>query len=177
MVHPFSQLKDDKLMELYKNGDDKAFEVIYSRYRNNIYSYLWKRLNDKSDVDDLFQKVFIKFHKSRDLYSANYALIKWIYTICRSELLDHIKKKKITFVELDDDHPDSIEVQEDSIIQIDSEKSLSAKEKEAIKLRYYSDNDFSEISAKLQTSDSNSRKLISRGIQKLRNKYSGGAND
>ena len=172
MANPFSHLENDKLMKLYKNGANMAFEVIYSRYKDRVYSYLYKRLTDPTLIEDTFQGIFTKFHNSRHLYNSKYPLIKWIYTICRSELLDAVKKNKVSLVELKEEHIISTPKENEGSINLDSEKSLSIKEREALKLRYFSDEDFSEISKKLNTSETNSRKLVSRGLKKLKTKFS-----
>jgi RNA polymerase sigma-70 factor (ECF subfamily) len=176
MENPFSHLEDTKLMELYKNGENMAFEVIYLRHKDRVYSYLDKRLSDKNVIEDIFQSIFIKFHNSRHLYSSEHPLLKWIYTICRSELLDSVKKsRKIKLVSLNEDQLISETKEIGDIIDLDSVKSLSEKEKLAIKLRYYSEEDFTDISKALKTSEANSRKLVSRGIKKLKAKLIGEA--
>ncbi|MCY4513223.1 MAG: sigma-70 family RNA polymerase sigma factor [Bdellovibrionales bacterium] len=177
MANPFSHLEDDKLMELYKNGENMAFEVIYSRHKDRVYSYLYKRFTDLALIEDTFQSIFTKFHKSRHLYSSEHLLIKWIYTICRSELLDAVKKNKVSLVELKEEHIVSTPKENEESINLDKEKSLSIKEREALKLRYFSDEDFAEISRKLETSETNSRKLVSRGLKKLRTKFLRVTND
>ena len=175
MANPFSHLADDKLMELYQSGENMAFEIIYSRYKDKVYAYVNKRLFDKNLVDDVYQSIFIKFHKSRQLYNNDYPLIKWIYTISRSELLDALKKNKVQFTELKDHQLVSDPESQQEILDLDTEKSLSSKEKEALKLRYYSEQDFSQISKILGTTEVNSRKLVSRGIKKLKTKFRGGS--
>ena len=65
----------------------------------------------------------------------------------------------------------------DNEFDLESEKQLSEKEKSALKGRYYSDKDFSEIAQILKTSESNTRKIISRGLKKLRTKYKGENNE
>ena len=177
MVNPFSHLEDDKLMELYKKGENMAFEVIYLRHKGRVYSYLHKRLTDLALIEDTFQSIFTKFHNSKHLYNSKYPLIKWIYTICRSELLDAVKKNKVSLVELKEEHIVSTPKENEESINLDSEKSLSMKEIKALKLRYFSDEDFVEISKKLNTSEVNSRKLVSRGLKKLRTKFLGATND
>lgn len=173
MVNPFSHLEDDKLMELYKNGEDMAFEVIYSRHKDRVYAYLSKRISASDVIADTFQNIFAKFHKSRSLYNSEHALIKWIYTISRSELLDAMKKNKVALVALKDEHIVAESEITGNPIDLDTIKSLSNKEKDALKLRYYSDEDFSGISKALNTSEANSRKLVSRGLKKLKEKLLG----
>lgn len=163
-------------MKLYIDGDAMAFETLYNRHKDRIYTYLHRRLYDAQVVDDVFQSVFIKFHKSREKYSEEIPLIAWLYTITRSEILDHLKKKKLETSEFIDENFMTKSSSEDfhSEINLETEKSLSSNEKSAIHLRYFSDKDFNEIAKKLNTSESNSRKLVSRGLKKLKLKYSGG---
>jgi RNA polymerase sigma-70 factor (ECF subfamily) len=173
MGNPFSHLEDEKLMELYKNGENMAFEVIYLRHKDRVYSYLDKRLSNKNVIEDIFQSIFVKFHNSRQLYNSEHLLLKWIYTICRSELLDSLKKNTVKLVQLTEDQLAVEPTEFNDQIDLDAIKSLSDKEKQALKLRYYSEEDFSEISKLLNTTDANSRKLVSRGIKKLKTKLLG----
>ncbi|MDP7320773.1 MAG: sigma-70 family RNA polymerase sigma factor [Bacteriovoracaceae bacterium] len=173
MGNPFSHLEDEKLMELYKNGENMAFEVIYLRHKNRVYSYLDKRLSDKNAIEDIFQSIFVKFHKSRHLYDNKHPLLKWLYVICKSELLDAYKKNKVKFVQLTDDKLPTDSTQTNDKINLDDIESLSLKEKKALELRYYSDEDFAQMAKTLKTSEANSRKLVSRGIKKLKIKLLG----
>ena len=172
----YKTLQDKELMKLYLHDDNLAFNEIYSRYQSNVYSYLKKRLKDDNLIHDIFQNCFIKFHKSRQNYNSKYPLIKWIYTITRSVMLDELKKRKINKTEYIDNinyKPEEYISQQVSI-EIDTESSLTSKEKEALKLKYFSENDYNEISIVLNSSQSNARKLVSRALQKLRLKYVGG---
>jgi RNA polymerase sigma-70 factor (ECF subfamily) len=169
--NPFSNLSDKELMLKYQDGDHMAFEVLYSRHQGKIYSYLNKRLHEKEHCDDIFQRVLMKLHKSKHIYSANYEVLPWIYTITKSELLDFFKKKKINFIQFEETlHTDEVN-EIDNEFDLSKESGLSSKEMEAIKLRYYGENDFKEISELLKTSEINVRKIISRGLKKLKQKY------
>jgi RNA polymerase sigma-70 factor (ECF subfamily) len=175
-TNALSELSDEKIMELYTKGEYSAFEVIYKRHKSKIYSYLQKRLRKSPEaVEDIFQNIFIKFHKSRERYNPKYPLMKWLYTISRSEMLDYLKKPSLATTELEDWHQTTDSNQEDEInhpaLDLDAQSHLSEKEQLAIKLRYFSDQDFDEISLALNTSQSNARKLISRGLAKLRLKH------
>jgi len=173
MDQPFSNLEDTQLMLKYQDGDHMAFEVLYMRHKDKVYSYISKRLHHNDDVEDLFQKVFAKFHKSRSLYNPKYEVLPWLYTITKSELLDFIKKRKMTTSEFNESLHTHTKKENNEIINIQSEDNLSQNEKDAIELRYVDDNDFLEISSILNTTESNVRKIISRGLSKLRKKYRG----
>lgn len=173
MVHPFSNLENSQLMQKYQDGDHMAFEILYTRHKDKVYSYISNRLHQKDEIEDLFQKVFTKFHKSRHLYNSKYKVLPWLYTITKSEFLDFLKKRKLSFSQFDENIHTVTETEPLYSLDISNEKELSQNEKMALELRYFNDQDFLEISKVLKTTESNSRKIISRGIKKLRNKYTG----
>jgi len=123
-----------------------------------------------------FNKYFSNYISQKPRNS-KYIFPKWIYTICRTVLLDNLKKKNLKTIELRESHELQEKEIEIEIFDLHSESSLSNDEKKAMEMRFYKDSDYIDISKALETSQSNARKLISRGIKKLKAKYSGGLND
>ena len=176
MVNPFVNVNDEELMLLYQKDNYMAFEALYDRHKSKVYSFLDKRLQSKSEVEDIFQSVFIKIHKSRGNYSRKHSVLAWFYVIARSELYDAAKKRKLYPAETYEgliEEPTEPETMINQNFNIDNEKLLTQAEKNAIKLRYLEDKDFSEISEILNTTQQNSRKIISRALAKLKKKYQG----
>ena len=177
-MNPYLGLSDEKLMEEYIKDNMMAFEVLYNRHNARVYSYISKRVFDLSNAQEIFQNIFLKVHKLRFNYDQKHIFLKWLYTICRSELIDYFKYKKGIFEEFNEakvikDIPDITEPE----INLEDYKNLTSNEKKALELRYYSEKDFDEISSILNTTPTNSRKIISRGIGKLRKKLKGGKID
>lgn len=163
---------DEELMKDYLEGDENAFKDLYHRYSGKIYAYLKRRLARKELVDDAFQGVFMKLHKSRDQYRQSLAFAPWIFTIARSVSID-VSRSTANY------ESKTTELDENSLTapvlinqKLDSEmlSDLSAEHKQALKLRYEEERSFDEIAKVLDTSSSNARKIISRAIQKLREK-------
>jgi DNA-directed RNA polymerase specialized sigma24 family protein len=96
----------------------------------------------------------------RHNYSSDYAFIKWLFTISKSEVADYFKYKKSVFIQFNEEAISTIsEFTPEIDIELDSLNNLSSNEKKALKLRYYSENDFQEISKALGTSKANARKI------------------
>jgi RNA polymerase sigma-70 factor (ECF subfamily) len=175
-MNPFSHLEDEKLMKLYQEEEFLAFDVLYNRHKDRVYSYLKKRLHKQSDIDEVFQNAFLKFHKSKHNYDEKYLLVQWIYTIVRSELLDFCKKKKVEIIEFDDAQHGA-KSDESFELDLSEFKTLTDKERIALQKRFYSDEDYEEISAVLNTSQANARKIISRALGKIRKKLTGASHE
>ncbi len=82
-----------ELMELYKDGDMNAFEIIYSRYAGKLYNFFLKFTGDAETSKDLLQETFYKIHKARKSYYNGFALSTWIFTIAKNVLKDKFKKQ------------------------------------------------------------------------------------
>lgn len=165
-----NELSDEELMKLYQQDDVLAFEELYRRYKKRIYTYVNSKVFDKNLVDEVFQSIFLKLHKSRHLYRDEFLFAQWIYTVSKNIIIDSLRKNKN--IQSDDkaftNMGESVDSQMD---QIDL-NILTDKEKTAIHLRYDGEKEFEEIAKILQTNQTNVRKIISRAISKLKKKIS-----
>ncbi|EQC45423.1 RNA polymerase sigma factor [Bacteriovorax sp. Seq25_V] len=160
-------LNDEKLMNLYAAGEYEAFEILYSRYKTKISSYLNRKVFNQDMREEVFQDIFMKLHRTRSQYSDQYLFAQWIFTITRTTVLDYLKKKKISTVDFFENELVCKNVEKE--VEIDLE-SLSDREKAIIEMRYFSDHDYEEIAQKLNLSTSNVRKIASRAIAALKGK-------
>ncbi len=161
---------DEVLMEAYQKGAENAFDILFRRHSSRVYGFLANRLKDRSQADDVFQAAFLKLHQSRSHYDPAFPFLPWLFTICKSVLIDHVRKKQ----RIREDNNEyaiaaSVDQQTEDInapeIELDV---LSIQQRAVIDLRYKKDLSFEKIALRLQTSPSNVRQIISRGIKKLR---------
>ena len=146
-----------------------AFDVLYQRHKSKVLQYLSKRIENQTDLEEIFQGVFLKLHKSRESFDDRYLFVQWIYTITKSQYIDFARTRKIPTVELNPE----IAAPENAKNEIDLNQvpALSNVEKQAIDLRFFQDFDYDEISQKIGKSESNSRKIVSRGLAKIRKNF------
>ena len=175
-MHPLENLNDEELMLRYQNDDSLAFELLYKRNKSRVYSYIKKRIFDQDSHEDVYQKVFEKFHKTRMYYDSEYLLLKWIYTISFNVVTDHLRKVKrdhdkqdiekefTAFQNISKDENESVE---------EMISHLNTREQNLMKLRFIEGQEFKEISKLTDLSESNARKIVSRSIKKLKLKLAG----
>jgi len=87
-------LSDHALIEATKNGDESAFAIIISRYRNPITNYLYRFLNDYEEAVDLAQETFVRVYFAIDRYHTDYAFSTYIYRIATNLAISEIRKRK-----------------------------------------------------------------------------------
>lgn len=85
---------DHALIAATKEGDDEAFAIIVSRYRNPITNYLYRFLNDYEEAVDLAQETFVRVYFAIDRYHTDYAFSTYIYRIATNLAISEIRKRK-----------------------------------------------------------------------------------
>lgn len=60
-----NDVNDEKLTELFANGDKQAFELVYDRYWKELYFLAVRILEDEAKAEDLVQEVFVDLYEAR----------------------------------------------------------------------------------------------------------------
>jgi RNA polymerase sigma-70 factor (ECF subfamily) len=88
------ELPDKKLIDLYLSQDDEAFDILYGKYKNAVYSYLNKLIPGQTVlVDDLFQQTWMKVVTKIDKYQDKQHFLAWVVRIARNLSIDHFRKE------------------------------------------------------------------------------------
>lgn len=159
---------DLRLVELARNGDQKAYAELMGRYRDAIYFMLLKMVNNTSDAEDLTIEAFGKAFKNIEQYTPNYAFSTWLFKIATNNCIDFIRKKRGNLVSLDQSLDAEENLTPSATIQSDSpdpEASLIGQQKvkmmrevvsklkpryrNLVELRYFREFSYEEISKEL----------------------------
>ncbi len=90
---PLSHTDDNVLLQLYcKNGDKRAFGVLYQRYVTMVLSVCLKYTRDEQLSEDLTQQVFEKLLRIVCQHEIKY-FKSWLYQTTRNHCLMYLRKK------------------------------------------------------------------------------------
>ncbi|HEY2704499.1 MAG TPA: sigma-70 family RNA polymerase sigma factor [Candidatus Dormibacteraeota bacterium] len=99
-VPPAPQADDDdmSLIRAYRNGDVRAFEVFFSRYRDRIRNLCLRYLPEEA-AEDTVQDTFLQFVRTIDRIDESYRVSSWIQRIavnlCHDELRRRGRRKRL----------------------------------------------------------------------------------
>jgi len=101
------QKSDNELIGQWHDGDEKAFDILYNRYRLQLYSYLGKLLPGRSAVvDDVYQQTWVRAIKRLPQYRERDKFLSWLFTIAHNLAIDHFRREsKRTHVLVDERIP------------------------------------------------------------------------
>lgn len=172
MKDTMTSLSDEELMMLYQSGETAAFALLFERHGGRVLGYLQKKAAPET-ARELLQETFLKLHRARQQYSAQYPFLPWLFTIARNALVDHARLQESRIAA---ESGGEVEVAIDpTALAGDAESEAQAAlrmlpepQRRALELRYLKEWSFEQIAADLRTSPTNARQLVSRGLRYLR---------
>ena len=92
-MNSYSNVADDRLVSLYANGDNRAFDVLLERHQSKIFNYIYYVVHDEDVANDIFQDTFIKaimtIKQGRYVESGKFAA--WLTRIAHNLVIDHFR--------------------------------------------------------------------------------------
>jgi RNA polymerase sigma-70 factor (ECF subfamily) len=67
-------------------------EQVFSRYLDPVYRFLYSRLGNREDAEDLTSEVFLKATRQLDSERAEASVAQWLFTVARTVLADHWRR-------------------------------------------------------------------------------------
>ncbi len=83
-------------------GDKEAFSELITKYKRLIYNVIYNMINNKEEVNDIAQEVFIRIYRALDKYDPQYKFSTWSVKIATNYCLDVIRKKKVDTMPIDE---------------------------------------------------------------------------
>jgi RNA polymerase sigma-70 factor, ECF subfamily len=89
---PLKELADERLVELYRSGNNEAFRTLVDRYREELFHFLLRFVRRRAAADDLFQETFLQVHISADSFDTERRFKPWLFTIAANKARDMLRK-------------------------------------------------------------------------------------
>ena len=77
---------DEALMLAFKGGDPLAFRELFDRYKNSIYGYVRRRVNDPGRAEEITQDVFLALVEHRNGYQVQASFRTYLYRIALNRI-------------------------------------------------------------------------------------------
>src|SRR5437588_9357542 len=74
-------------------GDQRAFELLVSRYHRPLVRCIRGFLKDDEQVNDVLQHVFLQLYLSLPVLLRNVSLRAWLFQVARNRCLDELRKR------------------------------------------------------------------------------------
>lgn len=156
-----SRFGDSKLVSLYQNGNEEAFEILLNRHKSRIYTAIYLIVKDRYVAEDLLQETFIKAVSTirSGRYNEEGKFSPWLSRIAHNLAIDYFRKRKrypeivledgssvFNSVEFSEESIESKQIMRDNKSRLRSLiKELPDEQKQVLIMRHYLQMSFQEI--------------------------------
>ena len=154
--------------------DPTAFRGLYEQYARPVYRYLYSKVGNQADAEDLTSQVFLKALEDLSQFRNQGSFRAWLFTIAYSQAMDYYRKRH-TELPLDEInlashepnpltttlHQDEIERMRKRIV------ALPEEDQELIRLRFVAGLRYAEIGEVLKRSEGAVKKALYRLLTRL----------
>lgn len=171
-------LPQKDLLALAARGDKQAFGHLYEQYLKEIYCYVYYRLGDPLDSEDITETVFLRAWEHLPKIYAGGSQVEffraWLYRIAKNLIADHFRARPTQ--PLEDDRPNHADLGPEKTAErrilvrslARALKRLEPTQQQVIILRFINRLDHNKTAQILGLSPSHVRVLQHRALQRLR---------
>ncbi len=151
-----------------ESGDPVAYNELMKLYRDPLYFMLYEKVGDQELAKDLTIEALGKAFKKLHLYTPTYVFSTWLFTVARNHCIDYLRKHKLPTISIDkmmldeegkrntfdlkstDLNPEQkMEKKQRIAILRQIVDQLKPKYRDLVKLRYFKEMTYDEISTTL----------------------------
>ena len=169
--------QEHSLVEAAKKNP-KDFAILYDKYYESIFRYIYQRVDDKEVAFDSTQQVFLKAMNNLHKYEyRGVPFASWLYRIAYSEVNDVFRQNKhartvnidsmAVYTIIEEIQESKIEKYHDKIVGIISEE-LEEDELQLIEMRFFEKRPFKEIADILEITENAAKVRTYRILEKLK---------
>jgi RNA polymerase sigma-70 factor (ECF subfamily) len=176
--------KDDRLVpeeearwiRRAQEGDAEAFGLLYERYLNDVYRYIYYRIGDSLLAEDLTETVFLRvWEKLSSFQIGRIAFRNWLLRVAHNLVVDEYRARKETSHLEDHPHltapgpnPEQAAIAKERHEQLaEAMRRLRPEYQHVLALRFISGLRHSEVAQVLGKSEGTVRVLQHRALQAL----------
>jgi RNA polymerase sigma-70 factor (ECF subfamily) len=177
------ELSDSEVIVIIIAQNRGAYKELFSRYQKKLFTYIYHLVGNREETEDILQNVFSKTYRNISHFDTSRKFSSWIYRIAHNEAVNFLKRKSKRYtVSWEDiltskDKLDSasgeelpeekMEHQEIAKRIDDAIEKIPAKYQQVLKMRYFQEYSYEEISRKLGKPLNTVGTLINRAKHKL----------
>ncbi len=158
--------------------DAVAFGSLYDCHVDRVYRYLYYRVGNRPEAEDLTEQVFLKAWEAIHRFRwQGKPFLAWLYRLAHNVLVDHLRSRKIA-VSLDDDRrhidPPSEAATRELGQRLDADllaralSELTPDQQQVLVLKFLDGFDNEQVARVMDRREGTIRALQMRGLQSLR---------
>jgi RNA polymerase sigma-70 factor (ECF subfamily) len=99
---PAPALPEEKqLIHRARQGDKDAYRRLVEAYQDRLFGLVYSLVHNREQCEDLIQEIFVKAYFALQSFEGQSAFYTWIYRIASNHCLDHLRKRRLQQISID----------------------------------------------------------------------------
>lgn len=176
-----SELPDEDLMELVRDGDTRAFEVIFDRHGGVAFSLAYRMCGRRALAEDIVQEAFLSLWRTGARYDRTRGSVRsWVLSAVHNRAIDAFRRESLREgknvgddglaerLESPTRTPEEVERRDDAHRVRQALTELPGDQRRVIELAYFGGFSHSEIAEMLGLPAGTVKGRMRLGLSKLR---------
>ncbi len=178
--HTEEKLQEELLWVQAAQKNPKRFAPLYDKYYEQIFRYIYQRMDDKELAFDVTSQVFLKAMNNIERYEyRGVPFSSWLYRIAKSEVYQSFRDKKAKrTVNLESFHLEGMmdeweedRTEENRKVLLNIIGALKEEEVQLVEMRYFEKRSYREIGEILELTENNAKVKTHRIVNKMKKIY------
>jgi len=166
------ELSDEEVIKKVLAGEIAIYEKIVNRYQQKLRRLAGFYFRDDLAVEDIVQETLVGVYKNLGKFKADKKFAVWLFVIARNKVMDELRRRRKLLPLFE-----NIPVKEEEVFGIEEAdriklqnglNKLPTKQNQAIRLYYFADLSYQEISRRLKLPVNTIRSHLKRGKERLK---------
>ncbi len=179
MPVPITEWSEEQLLDAAVQYDEAALGEIYDRYEAKIFSYIYRRVGDETQTEDLTAQVFMKMLQAiRERKAWHSSFSGWLYRIAHNIVIDYYRQRDRRKDIALDDAPDLVSERDDPMLSTELKiateqlrfamRQLTEDQEEVLCLRFMEGYSIGEVAVMMNKTEGAIKALQYRAVTNLR---------
>jgi RNA polymerase sigma-70 factor (ECF subfamily) len=89
------QSEDQEFFDLWLKGDEKGFSVLYNKYKNRVFGFLFKMTGERDVAEDLLQETFLAAYRNAFQFDRSRSFLSWLFGIAHKRTIDYFRHARV----------------------------------------------------------------------------------
>ena len=142
-------IDERELIAKIAKKDQNAFQTFFYIYKNRLYYYFYKLLENQEDAEELTMETFFRIYRNAGTFRGESKVSSWVFGIARRVCLEHLKEKNKSIKTLELYEGDAVSegspINEDVELVRKAIEKLAPYEREVLFLAYYEELPYEDI--------------------------------
>jgi len=165
------------LLESARQGEEVAFEEIVRANESMVFSIAFHSIRNQAIAEELAQEAFLKLYRNLGGIESEAHLVNWLRRTTSNLVVDHVRKHRLTPVELEETHEVTSTDVKDPWVSARLRnllRELPVKQRLVVTLRYQEEMGPGEIAEVLRLPINTVRSHLRRALAVLRSNFTAG---